>query len=101
MELAQSDEQSYLLELHAYQTAFFDFKYEHPSFVSVEIKTSNKVLATPSVVQPIAITKLVSPLRGGTCIEIKPLPVKTFTIHFIITILVSELVVNSKRYDKE
>ncbi len=47
MELACSDEQSYQLELHAYRIAFPNFKYELFSFVSMEIGTNNKVLATP------------------------------------------------------
>jgi hypothetical protein len=71
MELARSYEQNYQLELHAYWTAFLDFKYEPLNFVYVEIGTSNKVLVTPYVVQ-LAI-KPVSPLRGGTCLEIIPL----------------------------
>jgi hypothetical protein len=41
MELAYSDEQSYQLELHAYQIAFPDFKYELPNFVFMEIGTSS------------------------------------------------------------
>jgi hypothetical protein len=73
MELAHFDEQSYLLKLQAYQTVFHDFKYEPPSFVFMEIGTSSKVPTTPFVVQP--ITKLVSPLRGGTSLEIIPLPI--------------------------
>jgi hypothetical protein len=71
MELTCFDEQSYQLELQAYQTAFPDFKYEPPSFVFVEIGTSSKILATSFVVQ--LITKPISPLRGGTCLEIIPL----------------------------
>jgi hypothetical protein len=39
----------------------------------MEIGTSSKVPTTPFVVQP--ITKLVSPLRGGTSLEIIPLHV--------------------------
>jgi hypothetical protein len=41
------------------------------SFVFVKIGTSSKVLAMPSMVQPVA--KLVSPLRGGIGLEIIPL----------------------------
>jgi len=67
MELAHFDEESYQLELHAYQTIFLDFKYKPLNFVFVEIGISNKVLVTPFLVQPIAITKPISPLRGGTC----------------------------------
>jgi hypothetical protein len=64
MELAHSDEQSYQLMLQAYQTTFLDFKYEPPSFVSMEIGTNSRVPVTPSMVQP--IMKLVNPLKGGT-----------------------------------
>jgi hypothetical protein len=80
MELARSDEQSYQLEPHAYQIAFLNFKYKPPSFIFVEIGTDNKVPTMPFVVQPIAITKPLSPLRGGIGLEIIPLPVQTFTI---------------------
>jgi hypothetical protein len=73
MELAHSDEQSYQLELHTHRTAFLDFKYEPPNFVYVEIKTNSKVPTTPSMVQHVAITKPISPLRGGTSFEIVPL----------------------------
>ncbi len=73
MELVCSNEQNYQLELQAYQIVFLDFKYEPLSFVSVEIGTSNKVPTTPSMVQP--VTKLFSPLKGGTCLGIIPLPV--------------------------
>jgi hypothetical protein len=69
MELAHFNEQSYQLELHAYQTAFPYFKYEPPSFVFVEIGTNSKVPTMPSMVQPITITKPISPLRGGTCLK--------------------------------
>jgi hypothetical protein len=68
MELVCSYEQSYQLEVQAYQTTFPDFKYEPPSFVFVEIGTNNRVLVTPSMVQ--FVTKLVSPLRGGTSLKI-------------------------------
>jgi hypothetical protein len=75
MELVHSNEQNYQLELHTYWTTFHDFKYIPLSFVFVEIGTSMKVLATPFVVQPIAITKPISPQRGGTSLEIIPLHV--------------------------
>jgi hypothetical protein len=61
MELVRSNEQSYILGLQAYQTTFPDFKYEPPSFVSVEIRINSKVLATPFVVQ--LVTKPISPLK--------------------------------------
>jgi hypothetical protein len=70
MELVRSHEQSYQLELYAYQTAFPNFKYKPPSFVYVEIRTSSRVLAMPSMVQP--ITKPVNPLRGGISLEVIP-----------------------------
>jgi hypothetical protein len=49
----------------------------------VEIGTNSRVLATPSMVQ--LVTKLVSPLKGGTRLEIIPLHVQTFTIHAPVT----------------
>jgi hypothetical protein len=61
------------LELHTYQTVLPDFKYDPFSFIFVEIGMSNKVTTTPSLVQLIAITKLVNPLRGGIGLEIIPL----------------------------
>jgi hypothetical protein len=73
MELMCVDKQSYQLELQAYQIVFLDFKYKPFSFVSMEIITIGKALATPSMVQHVAITKLISPLKGGTCLEIIPL----------------------------
>jgi hypothetical protein len=51
MELARSDEQSYQLELQAYQIVFHDFKYEPSNFVFMEIGTSSKVPITPFLVQ--------------------------------------------------
>jgi hypothetical protein len=45
------------------------------AFLSMKIITSSKVQVTPSLVPPIAIIKLVSPLRGGMSLEIIPLPV--------------------------
>ncbi len=72
MEVAHFNEQSYQLELHTYETAFPAFKYEPPNFVSMEIGTKNKVSTTPFVVQLVAITKPISPLRGGTSLKIIP-----------------------------
>jgi len=43
MELVFFDEQSYQLELQAYQTIFLDFKYEPLSFIFMEIRTSSRV----------------------------------------------------------
>jgi hypothetical protein len=63
----------------------------------VEIGTSSRVLAMPSMVQPVAITKLVSLLRGGTSCKIIPLHIQ----HVPFTIVVSKLVENSKRFDKK
>jgi len=73
MELACFNEQSYQLKVQAYQTAFPNFKYEPPSFVSMEIGTNNRVSVTPSMVQ--FVTKLVSPFKGGTSLEVIPLHV--------------------------
>jgi hypothetical protein len=98
MELTCFDEQSYQLELQAYQTVFPDFKYEPSSFVFVEIGTSSKILATSSVVQ--LITKPISPLRGGTCLEITPLYVQTFIIFISMTTVVSQPVEGSVRFNE-
>jgi hypothetical protein len=50
MELARYGEQSYKLELQAYQTAFPNFKYEPPNFVSMEIGISSRTLITPTLI---------------------------------------------------
>jgi len=55
---------------------FLKFQVQTPSFVFVEIGTSSRVPATPSMVQ--LVTKPVSPLRGGTCLKIILLLVQTF-----------------------
>jgi len=70
MELARYNEQSYKFELQAYQTAFLNFKYKPSTFMFVEIWTSNKVPAMPSMVQP--ITKPISALRGGIGLKSYP-----------------------------
>jgi hypothetical protein len=70
-----------------------------PSFVYVEIGTNSKVIATPFMVQ--LVTKLVSPLKGGTCLEIIPLHVQSFTIHAPITNFVSQHVEGIERFDKK
>ncbi len=54
MELVRSNEQSYQLELQAYQTTFLEFKYKPFNVILVEIGTSSKALATPFVVQYVA-----------------------------------------------
>jgi hypothetical protein len=99
MEVVRFDEQSYQLGLQAYQTTFPDFKYESASFASMEIRTNSKVPTTPSMLQP--ITKLISPPRGGTCLEIIPLFFQTFTILISLTIVVNQLVEGSERSNKE
>jgi hypothetical protein len=66
------------LELQAYQIAFPHFKYKPLSFVLVEIGTSNRAPTTPFVVQHVATTKLISPLRGGIGLKIIPLFVQVF-----------------------
>jgi hypothetical protein len=48
MELARVDEQVYQLELQAYQIAFPNFKYEPPSFVSMEIGTNTRATSVAS-----------------------------------------------------
>jgi hypothetical protein len=65
----------------------------------MEIGTSSKVPMTPFVVQP--VTKPVSPLRGGTSLEITPLPIQTFTTLVLVTIVVSQFVEGSERSDKK
>jgi hypothetical protein len=67
----------------------------------MEIETSSKLPTTPSMVQPIAITKLVNSLRGGTCLTIIPLHVQTFTIHIPIVTIVSKPMKGSERSNKE
>jgi hypothetical protein len=99
MELACYDEHSYQLKLQTYQTIFLNFKYKPPSIVSVEIGTNNRIPVTSFMVQP--IIKPVSPLRSGTCLEIIPLHVQTFTIHVLATTIVSQLVEDSERFDKK
>jgi hypothetical protein len=99
VELVQFDEQSYQVELQVYQIAFPNFKYEPPSFVYVEIETNSKISATPSMVQ--LVTKPISPLRGGTSLEIIPLHVQTFIIPILVTTIVSQLVEGSERSDKK
>jgi hypothetical protein len=74
VELARFDEQSYQFGA-THISNCFPFKYEPPSFLSMKIITSSKLQVTPSLVPPIAIIKLVSPLRGGTRLEIIPLPI--------------------------
>jgi hypothetical protein len=55
----------------------------------------------PSMVQLVAITKPISPLRGGTSLKIIPLSVQTFIIHVLVVIVVNELVRGSERCDNE
>jgi hypothetical protein len=65
----------------------------------MEIGTNTKVLATPSMVQ--LIIKLVSPLKGGIGLEIIPLPIQTFTIPTLVTIVINQHVEGSERsYNK-
>jgi hypothetical protein len=91
--------QSYQLELQAYQTVFPDFKYKPPSFIFVEIGTSSIILATPFVVQ--LVTKPISPQKGGISLEIIPLLVQTFIIPISVTTIVSQHVKGSERSDKK
>jgi hypothetical protein len=55
----------------------------------------------PFVVQLVAITKPVNPLRGGTCLEIIPLPIQIFIILVSATTIVNKLIEDNKRCDKE
>jgi hypothetical protein len=103
MELARIGEHVYQLELQAYQTAFLDFKYEPTSFVYVEIKTSTRTSSASFTFGPnpreqlVVITKLISPIRGGTCLEIIPLLMITLTIpvEVILELVTPSLVVSS------
>jgi hypothetical protein len=65
----------------------------------VEIGTNSRVPTTPLVVQ--LVTKLVSPLRGGTSFKIIPLPIQIFTMLVSMTIVVSQTMESSERFDKE
>jgi hypothetical protein len=47
------------------------------------------------------VTKPVSPLEGGTSLEIIPLHVQTFIIHVQITIVVSQHVEGSERFNNK
>jgi hypothetical protein len=58
----------------------------------MEIGTSSKATsASPPIFgfkpkkQHVVTTKLVSPLRGGTCLEFIPLRVQTFIVHVDVT----------------
>jgi hypothetical protein len=97
MELAHFDEHAYKLEWLAYQTTLLDFKYGPLSFVSMEIGTNSRVLATPFVVQLIVITKPISPLRGITCLEIIPLHVQ----YVQVTIVTNEPMRGSEKSVKK
>jgi hypothetical protein len=65
----------------------------------MEIGTSSKIPIMPSMVQ--LVTKTVNPVKGGTSLEIIPLPIQTFIIHVIMTTIGSKHVEGSERYDKE
>jgi hypothetical protein len=67
--------------------------------VFVEIGTSSKVLVTASMVQP--IIKPVSPLRGGTGLEIIHLPIQTYIIFVPMTTIINQHVEGSEKFDKE
>jgi hypothetical protein len=84
-----------------YQTTFPNFKYKPLSFVYVEIKTSSRILTTTFVVQLVASIKPISPLRGGTCLEIVPLHVQIFTIHVQVTIVTTKLMKGGEKFVKE
>ncbi len=65
----------------------------------MEIGTSSRVPITPFVVQP--IIKPISPFRARKGLKIIPLNVQTFTIHVLVTIVVSQHVEGNERFDKE
>ncbi len=69
-------------KLHVYQIVFPSFKYEQPSFISMEIRTSSKApTTTPSMVQHVATTKPINPPKNETCLENIPLPIQIFIVH--------------------
>jgi hypothetical protein len=51
------------------------------------------------LVQP--IIKLVNPLKGGISFKIIPLPIQTFTIPTLMTIVVNQHVEGSERFDNK
>jgi hypothetical protein len=53
------------------------------------------------MVQLVAITKPIGPLRGGTSLKIIPLHVQTFIIHVLVVIVVNEPMKGSERSNKE
>jgi hypothetical protein len=65
----------------------------------MEIRTKNKVLATTFVVQ--LVTKPITPLRGGTCLEIIALHDQTFTILAPMTTVGNQPVEGSERSNKK
>jgi hypothetical protein len=101
MELACFNEQSYQLELQVYRIIFLDFKYESSSFVIVEIGTSNRTPTTPSLVQHVATTKPINPLRGGTCLESIPLLFRFFFVPIQVIIATTKLVDSSDKSIQE
>jgi hypothetical protein len=101
MELAHSDEQNYQPELHAYQTTFLDFKYEPPNFVYVEIGTNNKVPTMPCMVQPIAITKPISPLKRWNRFKDHTLTCSDFYHTYSSCHVINEPMKGSEKFAKE
>ncbi len=65
----------------------------------MEIGAISRIPTIPFVVQ--LVTKLVSPLRGGTCSEIIPLLVHTFIIHVSVNTVFNQLVKVNERFDKD
>ncbi len=51
------------------------------------------------MVQP--IIKPISPLRGGTGLEIIPLPIQTYIILVPMTTIINQHVEGSEKFDKE
>jgi hypothetical protein len=64
----------------------------------MKIGTSSKVLSTPYV---LLVIKLVSPLRGGTSLEIIPLHVQIFIILVSITTIVNQPVEGGERFNRK
>jgi hypothetical protein len=67
----------------------------------VEIGTNSKVPTSPFVIQPIVITKPISPLRGGIHLEIIPLLVQTFSMLVQVAIITHESMKGNEKSAKE
>ncbi len=62
---------------------------------------SSIILIIPFAAQPIAITKLISPLKCGTSLMIIPLNVQIYTIHVQVVTVINELVRGNEKSIKK